>query len=320
MLKLLFKSLLCLVLAAMLYVGVFFAAFFTFPKYEQSYQKAIILQKEALAKMDESKAEIVVVGGSDVAFSINAEALSKELSMPAKISGVHAGLGYSISFDNLKENIGKNDIIVLEYTNFKPDYYGIELLLTAFEGNSEMLSYLAKNEKTRKNLILNSHTFINKKITAFIVEPIMNLTNNDLDYTLSLFDKNGTMTAQRDGFKNASYYKNPIILNKSIINEDTIRYVNDFYDYCLSKGAEFYITFPPVYDKAILSSADEANEYESILREKLRAPVISSVKDSILPKKYIYNANLHCNTEGSIYYTKNLADNIKNQRNQAANQ
>ena len=316
MINFLSKVFLCLFISVTLFIGTFYIIFFAPPIYARSYNHALALQKASIDKMSPDTTEIVVVGGSNAALSINTVLLSEEMKMPAKISGIHGGAGVTVNFEILRGNIGTNDIIVYEFLNLDPEIIGGYLLLSASEGNKDFLFSLLKDKKIRNQVILEANAFMTQKLKTLLKDYISGNSTADEPapdiYSLSSFDENGNMTVKRDAFQNYNYKEGlKISAKKSEIYTALINYLNEFYDYCESKGAKLYMTFSPVYDESVTETKEEILEYETFLRANLKAPFVSTFNENALPKKYIFDNNYHCNTEGSNYYTKKLADDIK---------
>ena len=78
-------------------------------------------------------------------------------------------------------------------------------------------------------------------------------------------------------------------------------------------GVEVFITLQPVYDDSIPDyCTDEVmEEYDSILSEHLKAPLISTSKENILPREYFFDSYLHPNTPGAELRTKMLYEDLK---------
>ncbi len=77
--------------------------------------------------------KLLLVGGSNLAFGMNTEAVANALEMPTYNMGVHAGLGLSFMLKSLEPHINKGDIVVVvpEYSQYGTGLYGADELLTA---------------------------------------------------------------------------------------------------------------------------------------------------------------------------------------------
>lgn len=126
----------------------FFAAFFLFnfilllsvkfiPKsnfYQNHYLASTYDVRKNLKKNDQQK-RILLLGGSSMGWGVSAQELTKKLNIQSINAGVHAAIGYSITWDMYKENFNKKDLIIIS-----PEYGSIKGINT----NSEIctLTYL----------------------------------------------------------------------------------------------------------------------------------------------------------------------------------
>jgi len=80
----------------------------------------------------EKSPKIVLVGGSNLAFGMDSEAISNYYDMPVVNMGLHAGIGLRFLLEKIKPHLKKNDILIIipEYSHFYDTYWGIGSNLT----------------------------------------------------------------------------------------------------------------------------------------------------------------------------------------------
>ncbi len=108
-----------------------------------------------------------------------------------------------------------------------------------------------------------------------------------------------------------SNYGNVKIYNYKI-SDDSIEYINNFYDYAKEKNADVVISFPPILDERFYGTEEDIKNYENNLKENLKPQVISNVTDYIFPRKYMFDTIYHCNNEGEKISSERLANDINN--------
>jgi hypothetical protein len=102
-----------------------------------------------------------------------------------------------------------------------------------------------------------------------------------------------------------------ITMNKELLNEEFIEYVNDYSDYVRNKGAKIYFNFSPCNELAITSSLKTRNEFQNQIDLKIKCDRLSNLEDCIIDYRYFYDTNFHLNSSGAIYYTALLINNLK---------
>lgn len=97
-----------------------------------------------------------------------------------------------------------------------------------------------------------------------------------------------------------------IIYNIKDVSNEVFEEVNEFDVYCRGKGANLYLTFAPALRDSVASSNKEIDIYQKELADKINAPFISKLTDSLVPYKFIFDSLMHLNDEGVDYYSRKL--------------
>lgn len=304
--------------AVLLYGGIFMGAFCLLPPlYEDSYQRVIVRQYDSLKETEGPR--VIVLGSSYITFSTDTAVMEEILSMPCQTFGCHAGMGVRYFFDLVKDFIGEGDIVVYPVWEADINYYGTELIMTGIEGRADLL--LRMPAGAVKGVLTGSRDIITKKIYEPLRDTlfagVLDQVSDSADaiYNISSFDENGTMTALRT----------ECLIDDPVPEEQKVRYdqadypaeyisfLNEFDAYCRERGASFYLTYPTILDEGLDNSEEELEAFDTWLKSQVTAPVITDIRDTILPREEMYNAVMHANTYGAERYSRMLAEDIRGQ-------
>lgn len=95
-----------------------------------SHEKNVTLSYSRLEALSDTN-KIVIIAGSNGAFSINSRIINKELHMPVVNTSTHAGIGVRMQFEIFKELLRRGDVVVFipEYDDDSDRLYGNSVLL-----------------------------------------------------------------------------------------------------------------------------------------------------------------------------------------------
>jgi len=315
MLKLAFRAACVGLTALVLYACVFLAAFCLLPPlYQDSYQSVVVRQYDSLKEIQEPK--VIVLGTSYVTFSVDADLMEQKLGMPCQIFGCHLGMGTRYFFDMSEEWIGEGDIVVYPIWEADMNYYGTELILTGIEGRMDLLLSLPPGAV--KGVLAGSRDIITKKLYEPLRRGLFPGERERADsgvdpiYTIDSFDEKGTMKALRqESWTEPVPEEQKKRYDTAAYSQEYIAFLNEFDAFCRERGAVFCLTYPTILDEAVENSEEELEAFDRWLREQVTAPVITDIRDTLMPKEEIYNGVMHCNTPGAEHYTSMLAEDIK---------
>lgn len=298
------------VIAAILLIAIPFAIIpitvYLIPsQYDNTFVGALDEKIERLQSIDEPK--IVIVGGSSVAFGIDSALIEKYTGMPVVNFGLYAALGTKLMLDLSAPFINEGDIVILA-----PEldaetlslYFSAGNTLRALDGNFDYLSYLPEEH----HLSLMGQSF------AFTFEKLEYLLRGTPDpegvYNGKNFNEYGDLVYTRTENKMDVYYdeNNMIELDKSIVSDDFVDYLNAYIHAAEDKGAKVWYSFCPMNEMGIKGGVDyeRAFEFSDYLEERIDADFISYIDYYILPAGYFYDTNFHLNEAGVRAHTVNL--------------
>ena len=279
--------------------------------YGDTYYAALKTKYDRIAKVDKPK--IVVIGGSSVAFGIDSKLIEQETGMPCVNFGLYAAIGMKPMLDLSKPFIKSGDIIVVApelSSQMYSAYTGYEYLMNSIEERPDMA--FALGSSYAKGFIRTLPGYISKR---------SKIKKNGLElsgiYQKSSFDEYGDIVYPRDENVMAEGYLETDMpdISGDILTEEFFGMINDYTEYCRSKGAEVYFGFPPVNALSAVWSPDELSAFNEKLLEGLDCAVLSSLEDHILDAGYFYDSNFHTNDPGTVCNTILLINDIKRVKN-----
>lgn len=278
--------------------------------YTNNYQKGYVYQYRALQNADPEEPKIIVIGGSFMTYGVDSEQLSEETGMPVYTLGVHSGMGKSYTIETAKKFINDGDIVVFSFYPFKENDYGMELIYLTLDGESDMFWDFFKEHPM--TVLKSAGAAVYTKLYGYFSYREKNDAEMTSAYDARAFDPSTG---------NFIYDRPELVVDEETLHVDHIysidevddscfEKVDELNEFCKSKNASLYMIFGPIYEKAILSTEEEMQEYETALKDRMNAVFIADLKDVIMPLEYIYNGPKHMNNEGTWYYTHKIYEGL----------
>lgn len=292
----------CIILAILSSLVV--TCLFLIPSYKYSYTKGFEYQYHALEKSVDKK-RIILLGGSDLAFGVNAKQLEVLSGIPVYLLGIHGGIGMPFILEQADGFVREGDIVVCMVSPFDGEYYGINLIASAFDERPDLLW---REVRKRPSLWMKqiSNIFVSKINSypqKFWGTPSM--------YDARSFDLKGNMIYPRpatiwDATSTVPYHYNIT----SYVNNG-IEMVNSYGRAWTERGAHFFLINSPRCIDVVDNDEVSLSKYDEDMKERFHFPILDSIKDSLVPLSFIFNAAMHLNDEGVMYYTNMLYEKLK---------
>lgn len=275
--------------------------------YEKTYLAALEDKYDTLYATEGKK--VILIGGSGLPFGLRTDLLEIELDGAYRVVnyGLYATLGTKLMMDTAKDAIGEGDVIVLcpeiSEQTFSL-YFNGEATLQATDGISSLLSGVEAANKL--SLFYNYYKYAFDKINYALKGEVL---DPEGVYRADNLNAYGDIASTRENnlMNNGFDVNAPIYLTDALLNEDFIRYVNDFTAFAEDKGAKVYFAFAPANLAAVRSSQAARAAFEAALSESLDCMLLGSVEDYFFHKGYFYDTNYHLNSAGALAYTHLLA-------------
>jgi len=306
--KPLFTALLSLLLALLpvfLLTGITFAAPM---QYDDTFLGELKGKHARLKETDGAK--IVLIGGSSLAFGLDSALLEEYMGMPVVNYGLYATIGTKAMLDLSRAHIGRGDIVVLcPETDAQTYslYYNAHSMWQAIDSDPSLFLDTG----------LDNFGKLAAGFPAFALEKLNFVRQNAKPapsgiYAEASFNEYGDVSVERKYNEMPTNYdpSMTISLTPALLDEDFVSYLNEYAASCRLRGAKVYFSFPPMNDAAVTSTAEETDAFYVTLGQSLDFPVISDVRDYILPSAYFYDTNFHLNSRGALLRTSLLADDL----------
>ncbi len=303
-----------LVLFSVLYVCLLFSTYFFYKDFGFSLWVEEIYNSKLNYSNSIDKNKLVLLGGSNVLFSIDAETLEKELNMPVLNLGTSAGLRIQYLLDRATKDFikpGDTVLLSLEYR-----------LYNDIKSNGAILDkYLLSYDRE----YLSKQTFLKKAQSTFSVRPdefikslkykrSINEKNNTI-YNVKNLNKNGDQQGN-NGQNTERFSKEDNVLNelskKLNYKENFTIHIIKFIQWCQSNNVKVLYVHPAI------PYHQEYKEPKNLLRlreleyfYKQQDVFVLDIKNVFLEKKFFYDTTYHLNNQGRKIRTNDISNKLK---------
>jgi hypothetical protein len=303
-----FISTLQVILITAMIVGLLFMGIRPDPTH---YFAGSLLQTRLLEETPSPR--IILIGGSNVSFGLDAELMQKALDVPVVNDGLHAGLGV-VPLRELEGYIRRGDqiIISLEYSMFSSTdiMEGDPAFLSDWiEYSPGRINYLAHPWKDAPGLYA---TMLQRKINRALNNYLF---GGSLSETRKIF--NGTKFNANGDFighlQEASLARKKIpTVPYSVIDpqDDIFIFLERFEQIAREKGARVYFAAPASRQSNCKATGETAlANFFKKFEKRLSIPVLTPLQDVCLPDKYFFDTAYHLNAKGREIRTQRLIQN-----------
>lgn len=290
----------------------------------------ILDEKVELLRSTEGE-KIVVIGGSSVAFGVDADLLGRYTGMPVVNFGVYAALGTKMMLDLSRNHIGKGDIVVLAL-ELDPQtlslYFNSETALQAMEGDMSLLFELPMDDIL--SCLGGMWSFMSDKWqryasgTPAVVDGVyssryFDRATGDFDYPREGI----SYTMLPEGYLTGENELVELRVDKLKNSEDGydfaafVDYLNDYISDVKRKGAEVVFSWCPMNSLAVNVGSDEVTraaevaEYVDYLKSRINCDFIGNINDHMMDSLYFFDSNYHLNDVGAQMNTMLLYDELR---------
>lgn len=280
--------------------------------YEDAYQKALLLQYQALQEHQEP--EVIVFGSSYVPFGIDTAVMENELGCPVQTLGVEASIGIPFLVDILYDTAKAGDTIVymLGKSNWSNEDFMV--ISAALESDKELLAgYWTGKEGTLENY---RNKLIWRKLYALILADAVEAVRTGISekervYSIDSFDERGNMTVLREGNLIGTDVSPIETLCFEDMELETMDLLNEFADWCEEQGITFVIAYGMYIEGSLIETEEELVEYHRQMTDYMKADILGIPQDYFLPVEYFYNHTAHLNSEGAREYSMILSEKLQ---------
>ncbi len=255
--------------------------------------------------------KIVIIGGSSVAFGVDAALMEELLGRPVINFGLYATLGTKTMLDFSRDAIGEGDIIVIAPEMNAQTwslYFNAEAMWQAVDGHYSLLSHIGTDDVPA--MLGGFWKFASSKLGYAMAETPLDPAGI---YHADAFDDHGFIRYRRDrdynvmtGGVDASM---SVDYDPSMISEEFVEYVNEYAAFAEKKGAKVYLSFCPINELALPMdiTMETLEAYVSSLEEAFDCEVLGDPNNMIYLSGYFYDSNFHLNSVGATVHSTTLA-------------
>ncbi len=254
-------------------------------------------------------ARIIFIGGSNLSFSLNCQAIRDSLKLNPINTAIHRGLGLIYMLDHTFKYIQKGDIIVIapEYDQFFDDFEdggsSDALLITSTVNGLGGLSELRIKQLLTSLKYLPAYGALKLNLSDYI-----NYKPDSEDvYSRHSFNRFGDVIAHwRQKNKNVP----PISSFGEHFNPEAINEMIEFENKSRLKGALVYFTFPSLQCSTFEKCKPQIKKVEEEVR-KTDLMILGSPERYEFPDTLIFNAVYHLTKKGLDLRTNNLIADLR---------
>jgi hypothetical protein len=260
---------------------------------------------------DTPSPRIIFIGGSNLAFGLNSPLVKEELGFNPVNLGLHASIGIYPLLRAVEEHLREGDVIVLT-----PEYEVLmrnpqcrpKMAIEAYEvwpgcrrfvepDLSKPLDELVP-AKSRLRMIADCVRLVRKRLEACAKGEAPKTKS----YCRNSFNQFGDHIAHYD---NTSRYQGKYFLpgiNEKQFDEVATR-LNEFHQYCQSRGANVYFAHPPVQTACRARNEPWIQRLQKLLSQKISIPVITTIDMVCFDKDSFFDTDQHLTQQAATRRT-----------------
>jgi hypothetical protein len=272
--------------------------------------------------------KILLLGGSNVFYGINAEQLGKEVGLPVVNVGLHGGLPTEYLFLELEEIVQPGDTVLYapEYTHY---------IISPRMTNTETISYLLANAQPYlQNLPRNEylHVLMTAPAEDLLARWLRSRSRREAevvavkkeheeiispfgDYRKNRTEDLGPRERRlRDavcaghvaGFRSDAAFPDPAL-------QEFLSSLFAFRDRLQERDVKLLFTWPNTIDFPVYHRPGPTGYLDRLqeLLESERIPVVGEPETSMLPREDFFDSPYHLNADGAAKRTRRLAEDLK---------
>lgn len=306
--RLFFINLLQVVLLTAALIALLFATIGPDPNH---YFAGSLLQMELLKNTPSPR--IILVGGSNVSFGIDAELMQRRLGIPVINDGLHAGLGI-VPLRELQQYMRRGDVVIIsmEY----PLFFSRDVMDGDPTFLSDWIEYAPERIKFLTNPWRNAPS-----LYATMLQRKVNRTVNTYLFGGSLeevrdvfvgtrYDSNGDFIGHLGQAstprRKISFEPYPV----STVQTEIFIFLELFHQVAREKGAVVYFEAPASRKTNCENTGEAAMaSFFKLFAEQSSIPMLTPLEEVCLPDKYFFDTAYHLNAEGRRLRTERLISN-----------
>lgn len=280
------------------------------------YAKASVLKHMALNR--NVPRQIVLVGGSNLAFGVDSQVLQKATGCPIVNMGMNGYFGPKFMLSEVKPSLRPGDVVVIawEYDNYYKAIEGTpDDLLMVTKANPNAFVYLDMSQIAG---VIGRYPYVaQQKILRLmtdaraILKPTHKAAGPSIEEIESLagFTKDGDLTSHL-GIQWTEQREQGIDLVNTPPNREIIPLMVDFVTEVEKRGTTVMVSFTPVIQDFYAKQRREIDRVSAELSANPKLKVPRQASDFVFPSNQHFDTVYHLNAEGRAIRSRMLADDI----------
>jgi len=276
------------------------------PNSPNAYQAAKLDKLRMLSTVPAPR--ILLVGGSNLAFSIDSDLLHETFGLPVVNMGLAKSVGLEYLLSETLPFIGPDDVVVLafEYELFYDLFYGSDGLIVELQYVPSGFKHLHSLGQY-KMFASKFGPIMQAKFTGYIRTGSASLTNEI--YRRNGFNQYGDLVTHLD--EPPSFEPRGLFEENTPFNADAVDVLNAFGAAVQAAGARVVLTAPPLVDVEYDAHRERIKAIYGLLAESLEFPIISDPDDYVFPLDAMYDTAYHLLREGRSQRTRQLIHDLE---------
>ena len=243
---------------------------------------------------------IILLGGSNLAFSVDSKLIEKETGYNVVNFGLAGGLGMRLMINDLEKYLKKDDVVI-----FSPEYLHFSIMLNG--SGPDLVGLISADP-----VVLTSISSL-KQINNIFPQILLLIKIEVKDYISYIRGKNWEV-CENNGFcrynfdsygdEVAHLFKiSPGLINEPSIPEtepssESIKVISDFVKFAEKKNVKTFYSFPPLLDTEFDKDKIGIMKIYETVKKINGLTVIDSPSDYRLPINLFYDQKYHLTREG----------------------
>jgi hypothetical protein len=256
---------------------------------------------------------IILVGGSNVSFGLDAALMQKKLGLPVINDGLHAGLGV-VPLTELQQYLRAGDVIILslEYSMFsdRKIMAGDRAFLSDWiEYSPRRIKYLVDPLTETPGIYA---TMLQRKVNRQVNTVLLggSLEESRGVFSGANFDGEGDFIGHLEA-ASLSRRKIPSVpYPVTSLQDEIFVFLEHFDRIAHEKGARVYFAAPASRQSNCKATGTaQMAGFLKTFQERSSIPVLTPLEDVCLPDKYFFDTAYHLNAQGRELRTQRLIEN-----------
>ncbi len=281
------------------------------PVDQGGYLAAVIDKQARLAGTPPPR--LVLVGGSNLSFSVDSPELERELGRPVVNMGLGIYAGLRFMLDSVAPGLGEGDLVVVspEYQLFYGLYDGDDELLDVLEAWPKGFRYVRSPRQlwiVARRLPVHAKRKFNRVLEGWFRAP-----NAECVYCRRAFNEYGDLTAHLS--QDSKDISDMVIFRARRehggIQGEAIAGLDRFVARAAAKGARVVLIWPGVPEKQFAENRERIEKLDAAIRADGAIRVLGRPEDNVYPTELFFDWVYHMNSQGRVRRTADIVRRLK---------